>query len=74
MPSPRRFPSPWTVEEQPACFVARDHTGQQLASISRMSRAEIGSRDANQGLEVKTPRPLPKPAAEWRRWLILQLS
>jgi hypothetical protein len=21
MPSPRRLPSPWTVEEQPACFV-----------------------------------------------------
>jgi hypothetical protein len=24
MPSPRRFPSPWTVEEQPARFVVRN--------------------------------------------------
>jgi hypothetical protein len=30
-PSPRRFPPPWSVEEQPACFVVRDHNGQQLA-------------------------------------------
>ena len=33
MPSPRRFPSPWTVEEQPACFVVRDHNGQALAYV-----------------------------------------
>jgi hypothetical protein len=31
MPSPRRFPPPWSVEEQPACFVVRDRNGQQLA-------------------------------------------
>jgi hypothetical protein len=30
MPS-RRFPSPWSVEEQSACYVVRDHNGQQLA-------------------------------------------
>jgi hypothetical protein len=23
----RRFPPPWSVEEQPACFVVRDHGG-----------------------------------------------
>jgi hypothetical protein len=27
----RRFPPPWSVEEQPAYFVVRDHNGQQLA-------------------------------------------
>jgi hypothetical protein len=26
--SPRRFPPPWTVEQQAACLVVRDHTGQ----------------------------------------------
>jgi hypothetical protein len=31
--SARRFPPPWTVEEQPACFVVRDHNGQQLAYV-----------------------------------------
>jgi hypothetical protein len=25
-----RFPSPWAVEEQAACFVVRDHNGQAL--------------------------------------------
>jgi hypothetical protein len=27
----RRFPPPWSVEEQPAYFVVRDHSGQKLA-------------------------------------------
>src|SRR6516162_11059734 len=26
----RRFPPPWSVEEQEACFVVRDHSGQAL--------------------------------------------
>jgi hypothetical protein len=26
-----RFPPPWSVEELEACFVVRDHGGQQLA-------------------------------------------
>jgi hypothetical protein len=25
----RRFPPPWSVEELDACFVVRDHNGQQ---------------------------------------------
>jgi len=29
----RRFPPPWTVEELDACYVVRDHDGQQLAYI-----------------------------------------
>ena len=29
----RRFPAPWSVEERPACFVVRDHSGQQLAYV-----------------------------------------
>jgi hypothetical protein len=28
-----RFPPPWIVEELPACFVVRDHNGQQLAYV-----------------------------------------
>ena len=31
--SARRFPPPWSVEEQSACFVLRDHNGQQLAYV-----------------------------------------
>ena len=29
----RRFPPPWSVEEQTACFVVRDQNGQQLAYV-----------------------------------------
>jgi len=30
---PRRFPPRWSVEEQRACFVVRDHNGQALAYV-----------------------------------------
>ena len=33
MSQPRPFPPPWTVEELDACFVVRDHDGQQLAYV-----------------------------------------
>jgi hypothetical protein len=29
----RRFPPPWSVEEQSACFVVRDYNGQALAYV-----------------------------------------
>ena len=47
----RRFPPPWTVEEQPACFVVRDHNGQALAYVyfedepGRRSAAKLLSKD-----------------------------
>jgi hypothetical protein len=31
VPSPRRFPPPWSVDEQEACFIVRDANGQALA-------------------------------------------
>jgi hypothetical protein len=31
--SPRRFPPPWTVEENDACFVVSDANGQKLAYV-----------------------------------------
>jgi hypothetical protein len=35
MKEPRRFPPPWSVEEQAACFVVRDHDGRQPALRSQ---------------------------------------
>jgi hypothetical protein len=34
MPSPRRFPPPWTIEENNnACFIVRDKNGPALAYV-----------------------------------------
>jgi hypothetical protein len=34
MPSTRRFPPPWTIDEaNDACFIVRDSTGQALAYV-----------------------------------------
>jgi hypothetical protein len=47
----RRFPAPWTVEELEACFVVRDHDGQQLAYVyfeeepGRRSGAKLLTKD-----------------------------
>jgi hypothetical protein len=47
----RRFPPPWTIEELNACFVVRDHSGQQLAYVyfedepGRRSAAKLLSKD-----------------------------
>jgi len=50
----RRFPPPWSVEQQAACFVVRDHDGQHSPmSILRMSR---GRRSAAKLLSLVTRR------------------
>jgi hypothetical protein len=34
MPSARRFPPPWTIDEaNDACFIVKDHTGHALAYV-----------------------------------------
>jgi hypothetical protein len=56
--SPRRFPPPWTVEELDACFVVRDHSGQQLAYVyfedapGRRSAAKLLSNDEARRIAV----------------------
>ena len=51
MPSTRRFPPPWTVEETAPCFIVRDHNGQALAFVycedepGRRSTGKLLTRD-----------------------------
>jgi hypothetical protein len=51
MPSARRFPPPWSVDEQEACFIVRDANGQALAYVyfedepGRHSAAKLLTRD-----------------------------
>jgi hypothetical protein len=54
----RRFPPPWTVEEQDACFVVVDHSGQKLAYIyfeeeaGRRSPAKLLTKDEARRIAV----------------------
>jgi hypothetical protein len=49
----RRFPQPWSVEEQDACYVVRDRDGQELANVyfedgpGRRSATKLLERDEN---------------------------
>jgi hypothetical protein len=49
--SRRRFPPPWSVEEQDVCFVVKDGDGQKLAYVyfedepGRRSAAKLLTRD-----------------------------
>ena len=57
----RRFPSPRPVEEQPACFVVRDQSGQALAydhcQIASTNNTTITANMANpiHGDDIKPP-------------------
>jgi len=61
---PRRFPPPWSVEEQQACFVVRDNNGQQLAHIyfedepGGDQRPSCSRRMRREGLRLISPTEL----------------
>ena len=58
MQKPRRFPPPWSVEGQDACYVVRDHNDQQLAYLyfedepGRRSAAKLLSKDEARRIAV----------------------
>ena len=41
MPSPRRFPPPWSIDEHEECFIVRDASGQALAYVYFVEQAAI---------------------------------
>ena len=58
MPSPRRFPPPWTAEVQPNYYVVRDANGQQIAYVhysndpDRRSAAKLMTKDEARRIAV----------------------
>ena len=59
MPSARRFPPPWTVDERnDACFIVKDATGQTLGYFyfedepGRRSAAKLLSKDETRRMAV----------------------
>jgi hypothetical protein len=49
--APRRFPPPWTIEDNGACFIVKDNIGQALAYVyfeqdpRRRTAANLLTRD-----------------------------
>ena len=62
MPSPRRFPPLWSVEELEACFVVRDRSGQALAYV--YFEDEPGWRLAAKLLSKHGARRIAAPGSE----------
>ena len=56
----RRFPPPWMIEEQEACFTVRDENGQALAYVylraaTHLLTGDGGAPDRGQRREASAP-------------------
>ena len=67
MPSPRRFPPPWSVEDIGAALVVKDSAGQQLAYVyfedepGRRSAVKLLSKE----IGVRSLNSVQQPVVGW---------
>src|SRR5262249_7862416 len=70
----RRFPPPWSVEEQSACFVVRDANGQQIAYVyyecepGRQSAAKLLSKDEARRIATNIAKHARQHAGRYVHW------
>ena len=73
VPTPRRFPPPWIVEDHLACFIVKDSDGQALAYVyyeeepERQAAAKQLSKDEARRIAVNFAR-LPEPLRSQPHW------
>ena len=74
MTTTRRFPAPWSVDEQPACYIVRDHDGQARAYVyfeeepGRRSAAKLMTKDEARRIAAniaKLPLVAPDGRCNW---------
>ena len=60
--SPRRFPPPWSTEDNGACFIVKDHSGQALAYVyyelepGRRTAANLLTKDEARRIAANIPK------------------
>lgn len=62
MPTRRRFPPPWSIEERPACYIVKDGAGQSIAYVRMKPAREprpisnMMTRDEARRIAAKTSK------------------
>jgi hypothetical protein len=54
--SPRRFPPPWSTEDNGACFIVKDHSGYYELEPGRRTAANLLTKDEARRIAANIPK------------------